>query len=299
VPVLVTGESGTGKELVARAIHSGGPRKDRTFIAINCSSIPETLIESELFGHMRGAFTGATSDKKGVFEAADKGTLFLDEIGEMPLEMQAKLLRALQSGEIQKVGSPRTVIVDVRIIAATNRNLREMVKAKTFREDLFYRLAVVTMELPPLRARPDDIPMLVQHFIEKNRLDRLGRVEHVSPEVLRLMMRYSWPGNVRELETVIKNASIFCETDTLRPEDLSNFPGIVGGTGVAPAPTTRTVRPLADLERDAIVHALEVFSGNKKKTSEELGIDRRTLYNKLSMYGIAVERRAHMLDRDD
>ena len=301
IPVLVTGESGTGKELVARAIHGTSPRKDRTFIAINCSSIPETLIESELFGHVRGAFTGATSDKKGVFEAADKGTLFLDEIGEMPLEMQAKMLRALQEGEIQKVGSPRPVKVDVRIVAATNRTLRDMVSQKTFREDLFYRLAVVTLELPSLRDRIEDLPILVSHFIEKNKRDGLGKVNHISPEAMRLLGRYRWPGNVRELETVIKNASIFCETDTLIPADLSNFPGIVGvGPLPAVAPVTEgAVRPLAQLERDAITHALELYAGNKKRAAEELGIDRRTLYNKIAMYGIAIERRAHHLDRDD
>ncbi|MBT9558509.1 MAG: sigma 54-interacting transcriptional regulator [Myxococcales bacterium] len=301
IPVLVTGESGTGKELVARAIHGTSPRKDRAFIAINCSSIPESLIESELFGHVRGAFTGATSDKKGVFEAADKGTLFLDEIGEMPVEMQAKMLRALQEGEIQKVGSPRPVKVDVRIVAATNRSLREMVAQKTFREDLFYRLAVVTLELPSLRERIEDLPILVAHFIEKNKRDGLGKVSHISPEAMRLLVRYRWPGNVRELETVIKNASIFCETDTLIPADLSNFPGIVGAAPLpAAAPATEgPVRPLADLEREAITHALELYAGNKKRAAEELGIDRRTLYNKISMYGIAIERRAHQLDRDD
>ena len=301
VPVLVTGESGTGKELVARAVHYNGPRKDRTFIAINCSSIPETLIESEMFGHVRGSFTGATSDKKGVFEVADKGTLFLDEIGEMPLEMQAKLLRALQEGEIQKVGSPRALKVDVRIIAATNRSLREMIAQKSFREDLFYRLAVVTIELPPLRDRPEDIPLLVQHFLQKNRAEGLGLVRAVSPEAMRLLMRYSWPGNVRELETAVKNASIFCETDVLMAKDFSNFPNIMGAgeAPVVPSATGRAVRPLADLEREAIIQALEVYGGNKKRAAEQLGIDRRTLYNKLEAYGISIERRAHVLGRDD
>ncbi len=301
VPVLVTGESGTGKELVARAVHYNGARKDRAFIAINCSSIPETLIESELFGHTRGSFTGATGDKKGVFEVADKGTLFLDEIGEMPLEMQAKLLRALQDGEIQKVGSPRALKVDVRVIAATNRTMREMIAQKSFREDLYYRLAVVTIELPPLRDRPEDIPLLVQHFLQKNRADGLGNVRAISPEALRLLMRYAWPGNVRELESAVKNASIFCETDVLMPKDFSNFPNIMDGTDtMSPAPaSSRGVRALAELEREAIMHALETYGGNKKRAAEQLGIDRRTLYNKLEAYGISVERRAHVLGRDD
>ncbi len=301
VPVLVTGGSGTGKELVARAVHYNGPRKERPFIAINCSSIPETLIESELFGHVRGAFTGATSDKKGVFEVAHRGTLFLDEIGEMPVEMQAKLLRALQEGEIQKVGSARTVKVDVRILAATNRDLREMIAEKRFREDLYYRLAVVTIPLPSLQQRRDDIPLLVKHFIEQNKKAGLGRVREVSAEALRLLMRYDWPGNVRELETVMKNASIFCEGEVLQPSDFSNFPGIVGtdsSSDRGPAPQTSVVRPLSELEREAIIYALEANRGNKKKTAEQLGIDRRTLYNKLSAYGISIERRAHVLGRD-
>ena len=301
VSVLLTGESGTGKELVARAVHFNGPRKDRPFVAINCSSIPETLFESELFGHVRGAFTGATADKKGVFEVADRGTLFLDEIGELPLEMQAKLLRVLQDGAIQKVGSPRAAHVDVRIVAATNRNIRDMVAAKAFREDLFYRLAVVTMELPPLRDRVSDIPLLVHHFIQQNQREGIGgAVRGIHPDALRLLARYRWPGNVRELEMALKNASIFCEGDILRPADFSNFPEIVGAedTEAAPAPLSTAVRPIADLERDAIVHALEVFGGNKKRTAERLGIDRRTLYNKLAAYGISVERRAQVLGRD-
>ncbi|MFT7624297.1 MAG: serine/threonine-protein kinase PknK, partial [Myxococcota bacterium] len=301
VPVLVTGDSGTGKELVARALHYQGPRKDRAFVAINCSSIPETLIESELFGHVRGSFTGATSDKKGLFEVAHRGTLFLDEIGEMPFDMQAKLLRALQEGEIQKVGSPRTVTVDTRIIAATNRNLREMIAEKRFREDLYYRLAVVTIPLPTLRQRREDIPILVQHFITANKKQGLGRVNDIAPAALRLLMRYDWPGNVRELETVVKNASIFCEGEVLQPPDFSNFPNIVGSaesTTAHSAPTTTVVRPLSELEREAIIHALEINRGNKKRTAEQLGIDRRTLYNKLAAYGISVERRAHVLGRD-
>ncbi|HIN86291.1 MAG TPA: tetratricopeptide repeat protein [Myxococcales bacterium] len=300
IPVLIEGESGTGKELVARAIHYNNSRKSRNLVTINCSSIPENLIESELFGHVRGAFTGASADKKGMFEMADGGTLFLDEIGEMPLEMQAKLLRALQNGEIQKVGSTRLVKVDVRIIAATNRNIREMVAEKSFREDLYYRLAVVSLVLPPLRERSDDIPLLLQHFIEKNRSNRLSPVTDITPETMRMLMRYQWPGNVRELEMAMKNASIFCETNVLTPKDFSNFPNIMGTEkGRAITPNAQTVRPLSDLEREAIVHALEINCGNKKKTAEQLGIDRRTLYNKLSAYGISVERRTHVRGRDD
>ena len=298
VPVLITGQSGTGKELAARAIHVNGSRKDRAFIAINCSSIPETLIESELFGHVRGSFTGATGDKKGVFEAADRGTLFLDEIGEMPLEMQAKLLRVLQEGEIQKVGSPRAVKVDVRIVAATNRNVREMIQQKLFREDLFYRIAVVTVALPSLAERVEDIPLLVQSFLAQNRAEGFSRVRDISPEALRMLVRHPWPGNVRELEMAVKNACIFCDGETLLPRDFEN---VSSGLGRPTAPlmgttpnATGAVRPLADLEREAIVHALQVLGGNKKRAAEDLGIDRRTLYNKLETYGIVVERRAHV-----
>ena len=209
VSVLVTGESGTGKELVARAVHYNGPRKSRPFVAINCSSIPENLIESELFGHVRGAFTGAMRDRQGVFEVADGGTLFLDEIGDMPLDMQAKLLRALQDGQIQKVGSSTTHTVNVRFIAATHRNLREMVKNGSFREDLYYRLAVITLELPPLRDRKEDIPLLAKHFLTVNSSETNSRVQEIDTSAMRLLMNYNWPGNVRELSMALKNACVF------------------------------------------------------------------------------------------
>jgi len=295
VSVLVTGESGTGKELVARAVHYNGPRKSRPFVAINCSSIPENLIESELFGHVRGAFTGATRDRQGVFEVADGGTLFLDEIGDMPLEMQAKLLRALQDGQIQKVGSPATHTVDVRFIAATHRNLRDMVKQGSFREDLYYRLAVITLELPPLRDRKEDIPLLVKHFLQVNADDTKSHVKDIDTSALRLLMSYGWPGNVRELSMALKNACVFAETDTLIAEDFSNFPGISDSHRQPELLTASdTVQPLADLERQAIIRALEMNSGNKKRTAEQLGIDRRTLYNKLATYGISIERQAQL-----
>jgi two-component system response regulator HydG len=190
--------------------------------------------------------------------------------------------------------------VDARIIAATNRNLRSMVSEKTFREDLYYRLAVVALEVPPLRERTEDIPLLVQHFIERNQESRLSPVNGVTSEAMRMLMRYAWPGNVRELEMAVKNASIFCETNVLTPNDFSNFPNIMGQQKSAlVAPNVHSVRPLSELEREAIVHALEFNSGNKKKTAEQLGIDRRTLYNKLAAYGISVERRTHVVGRDD
>jgi len=294
VAVLIEGESGTGKELVARAIHFSGQRRDRPFVAVNCGAIPATLLESELFGHVRGAFTNAHSDKKGLFEVAHTGTLFLDEIGEMPLEMQVKLLRVLQSGDIQKVGATRQVTVDVRIVAATNRKLDEEVQAGRFREDLFYRLSVVPLVVPPLRERKEDIPLLVQHFIEANRKSGLGQVQSISKEALALLSRYGWPGNVRQLETVLKNASVFADTPVLGPRDFESFPDIIGGGATAGAVNDKGMlqlqgRTLADLERLAIVQALKDNKGNKKKTAELLGIDRRTLYNKLAAYGIAIE----------
>jgi len=296
VAVLIEGESGTGKELVARAIHFSGQRRDRPFVAVNCGAIPAMLLESELFGHVRGAFTNATSDKKGLFEVAHTGTLFLDEIGEMPLEMQVKLLRVLQCGEIQKVGATRQVTVDVRIVAATNRKLEEEVGAGRFREDLFYRLSVVPLVVPPLRDRREDIPLLVQHFIEANRKSGLGQVQSISKDALALLGRYGWPGNVRQLETVLKNASVFADTPVLGPRDFESFPDIVGMSGAPAAGAVNDKgmlqlqgRTLAELERFAIVQSLKDNKGNKKKTAELLGIDRRTLYNKLAAYGIAIE----------
>lgn len=304
IPVLISGESGTGKELVARAIHYNGPRRGHEFVAVNCASIPATLFESELFGHVRGAFTGANADKHGFFEFAHRGTLFLDEIGELPVDMQAKLLRVLQSGEIQKVGSPKTTKVDVRIVAATNRDLKEEVLHKRFREDLYYRLNVVGLVLPPLRERKDDIPVLVQHFIAANFETKLSKVTKVSPEAISLLSRYDWPGNVRQLDTVVKNASIFAESDTLVPSDFAHLSELVPsrpeplspGVDLVSRASTKGVAPtLAELEREMIVRTLENVSGNKKKAAEVLGIDRRTLYNKLESYGIQIERRARVV----
>jgi serine/threonine-protein kinase PknK len=289
IPVLIEGESGTGKELVARAIHYSGARAKRPFVAINCAAIPANLLESELFGHVRGAFTGATADKKGLFEAADGGTLLLDELGELPLDMQVKLLRVLQSGELQKVGATRENRVDVRIIAATNRRLDAEVAAGRFREDLYYRLAVIPIRLPPLRERREDIPLLVQHFIAQNLKDGLGQIARISRAAIDLLMRYSWPGNIRQLEMVLKNVSLFADGDTLTPQDFQGFPDITGSSNAANSPDLAG-RPLADIERDAIICALRDNRGNKKRTAEQLGIDRRTLYNKLATYKIVVEK---------
>ena len=284
--VLIQGESGTGKELVAKAIHQYGRRKDQTFVAINCSSIPATLIESELFGHLKGAFTGATRDKKGLFEVADGGTLFLDEVGDMPVEMQGKLLRALQYGEVQRLGAVQTKTVDVRVIAATNRGLEGMVARGSFREDLFYRLNIVSIEVPPLRRRKEDIPSLVQHFVESNARQGISEVTGVTPQGLLALTRYPWPGNVRELETVVKSACLFAEKSLLDTDDfeaLSRTEGILTEPG---DPSNFEGKTLGEIERDVILATLKLHDGNKKRTASILGIDRRTLYNKLKLYGV-------------
>ncbi|MEC9071581.1 MAG: sigma-54 dependent transcriptional regulator, partial [Myxococcota bacterium] len=289
IPVLIEGESGTGKELVARAIHFNGSRKDGPFVALNCGAIPANLLESELFGHVRGSFTGASTDKEGMFQAADGGTLLLDELGELPLEMQVGLLRVLQSGEIRPVGSSRSSVVSVRVVAATNRKLEEEVAAGRFREDLYYRLAVIPIQMPPLRNRVDDIPLLVQHFIEQNAETGLGAVRGISRAALKLLNRYNWPGNVRQLEMVLKNASLFSDGEILNPEDFQAFPELKSTQG-GQLDGGLSGKTLAQIEREAIIQSLRDNEGNKKRTAERLGIDRRTLYNKLAAYDIVVKK---------
>ena len=291
IPVLIEGESGTGKELVARAIHFNGARRDAPFIAVNCGAIPHNLLESELFGHVRGAFTGATTDKAGLFEAAHGGTLLLDELGELPLEMQVKLLRVLQSGDIQKVGDTQERHVDVRIVAATNRKLQDEVAAGRFREDLFYRLAVIPLRLPPLRERREDIPALTQHFMAANKRAGVGAAEKVSSKTLALLCKYDWPGNIRQLEMVLKNACLFSDTTLLEPSNFSAFPEILDGQASRLEGQGLSGRKLADIEREAIMVALRDTPGNKKRAAEQLGIDRRTLYNKLAAYKIVIEKK--------
>ena len=226
--VLVTGESGTGKELVARALHARSPRKAHPFVALNCGALTETLLESELFGHVKGAFTGAQRDQKGLFDAADGGSIFLDEIGDIPLSTQVRLLRVLQEGDIKRVGSADSVKVDVRVIAATHRDLTKLVKSGRFREDLFYRLNVINIPLPPLRDRTEDIPLLAHHFLRRYS-DRLGkRVKALAPEALELLCGYRWPGNVRELENAVERAVVLCRAETVTPADLP--PAVTGHT---------------------------------------------------------------------
>lgn len=279
--ILITGESGTGKELVAKALHYNSERKDAAFVAVNCAAIPEQLLESELFGHMRGAFTDAKVDKRGLFEEAAKGTLFLDEISELPLMLQAKLLRAIQEKEIRRLGANRPIAVDTRLIAATNLNLSEEVKAKRFREDLYYRLNVIEMRLPPLRERREDIPLLVDAFLKKFGQARGKDVKGVSETTLALLIDYAWPGNVRELENVIERAVTLSRGDKILPDDLpATIQGSRGDRRVLDEAAEK-MHPLHDIEKEYIKKILEKMGGNKYQAAQVLGIDRKTLYRKL------------------
>ena len=288
VPVLITGETGTGKELVARALHYTSTRKEHLFIAQNCSALPETLLESELFGHVRGAFTGADRDKKGLFELADGGTIFLDELGEMPLVLQAKLLRVLQEGEIWPVGAPRPKRVDVRVVSATHRDLAEMVKAHSFRQDLYYRLHVFPIELPPLRARREDIPLLARHFIGRYAKEFGRPVTGFTPEAIARLKAYDWPGNVRELQNELQRALIQrTEGDLVLAEDLS--PPILGQTGVLDHPDVPqgTLKEMMEaIERVLLARALREHDDNKTQTAKTLGITREGLHKKLTRFGM-------------
>jgi two-component system response regulator HydG len=283
---LVTGETGTGKELVARALHKLGPRKDRRFIAFNCSALVETLVESELFGHTRGAFTGAVDAKPGLFEAADGGTLFLDEVGELPLAVQAKLLRVLENGDVQRVGANQTKRVDVRTIAATNRRLSEEVAAGRFRQDLYYRLNVVEIALEPLRQRREDIPYLTAAFIKEFAARFRKPVTGVSRGAERLLHDAPWPGNVRELRNVLERACMLHEAQILSEREVLAALG-----GVRPSrPSAPPAAPLEDLEpeldRHKVAQVLQQVGGNRSAAARKLGISRRALYRRLDMFGL-------------
>jgi DNA-binding NtrC family response regulator len=280
--ILITGESGTGKELVAKAIHYNSDRKDAPFVPVNCAAIPDQLLESELFGHMRGSFTDAKGDKHGLFEEAHKGTLFLDEISELPITLQAKLLRAIQEKEIRRIGATKPVSVDVRIIAATNLHLADEVKAKRFREDLYYRLNVIEVKLPPLRDRREDIPLLVDGFLKKCGTARGKEVKGVTEAALAMLMDYMWPGNVRELENVVERAVTLSRGEKITPDDLP--PGVQGARGdrrVLEEAAEKTL-PLHEIEKEYIKKILEKTGGNKYQAAQVLGIDRKTLYRKLA-----------------
>lgn len=278
--LLITGESGTGKEVLARYIHGLSPRRDGPFIAVNIGGIPETLLESELFGYEKGAFTGAAARKNGIFELSREGTLFLDEIGDMPLHLQVKLLRVLQEKRIQRLGSTQSIPVNARIISATNRNLDLKVSRGEFREDLFYRLNVVRIEMPPLRERKEDIPLIVGQLLKKLKL-KIGReVKEISPEALQGLQAYDFPGNIRELENIIERAFIFAEGDTIKHSDLQ-IPALLSARLIKPA-------TLKESEKRSIIEALHRWEGNRTRTAAELGITRRTLWNKIKEYGLDV-----------
>jgi DNA-binding NtrC family response regulator len=288
--VLITGESGTGKELVARALHFSGRRAGRAFTPVNCGALVGTLLDSELFGHVRGAFTGADTAKRGLFLAADGGTLFLDEIGELPLELQPKLLRALADGEVKPVGGTTALRVDARVIAATNRPLADAVKAGAFREDLFYRLAVITIDVPPLRARPGDIPLLARHFAEDAALRaERGRMPLTDAAIAHLQSQ-PWPGNVRELENTIERAVILATGDVLDTADVASpfgRPAAPHAIGEVQTIAADHVPTLDELERTHILRVLELCDQQKTKAAAMLGINRTTLWKKLRQYGIS------------
>jgi two-component system response regulator AtoC len=282
VALLITGESGTGKEVIARAIHRASPRAPRAFIGINCAAIPESLLESELFGHVRGAFTGATADKTGLFEAANGGTLLLDEIGELPVGLQAKLLRVLQEAEIRRVGDQKTRKVDVRVLAATARDLQAEARAGRFREDLFYRINVVAIALPPLRERREDIAPLARHFAARL-AQRFGRPLSLTDATIAWLEDQQWPGNVRELENAIERAAVLSNQEVLNPTDLRHEP-----LPSSHSPESGTLREATErAEREAITAALHATSGNRREAARNLGVSLRTLFYKIERYGLS------------
>jgi transcriptional regulator with PAS, ATPase and Fis domain len=282
--VLILGQSGTGKELVARLIHEKSPRRDKPFVAINCGALRETLLESELFGHEKGSFTGAYTRKIGLAEIANGGTLFLDEIGELTPGIQAKLLRFLQEGEIYRVGGKDPIRVNIRLVSATNRDLEQEVSKSIFREDLFYRINTITVSMPSLARRREDIPALVEHFISQGKHGYLGRGRQISPEAMKVLMGYSWPGNVRELQNICERMQILAEGHMIMLNDVPEH---------IRSPNDRSLKmdeydpqlTLHELEKRHILRALKYFNGNKTKAAQALGITIKTLYNKLHMYG--------------
>ena len=289
--VLLQGESGTGKELIARAIHSNGPRREKPFIPVNCGALPDTLLESEMFGYEKGAFTGAVGTKTGLFEASNGGTLFLDEIGELGPALQVKLLRVMQDQEVRRVGSTTSLKVDVRIIAATNRDLEQFVKEEKFRDDLYYRLNVVRITLPSLMERKEDIPMLAHHFLQKCAAGSRGGVRGLLPETMALLKQYHWPGNVRELENAIERAVSLSHGPLLTPDDLPDAIRHSAAAEVGPKPPktdydNEASLTLEEVEKRHLARVLRETRGNKVKAAKILGIDRRTLYRMAERFGL-------------
>jgi DNA-binding NtrC family response regulator len=282
-PVLVTGETGTGKELVARAVHRHGPRSDRPFVPVNCGAIPEGLLESELFGHLRGSFTGAVADKRGLFEEARGGTIFLDEIGEMSPALQVRLLRTLELGEVRPVGSARTLNVDVRVIAATHRDLERAAREGTFRQDLFYRLHVFSIRVPPLRERREDVPLLAAHFLAAFASRGRGAAA-LTPAALAALAAHDWPGNVRELENTLERLAVEARGGTIDLADLP--PALRERKAPLEEPLFSGLPSLEEMEKRYLRHVLSALRGNRSRAAEVLGIDRRTLYRMAERFGI-------------
>jgi len=301
--VLLQGESGTGKELIARAIHVNGPRRNKPFIPVNCAALPDTLLESEMFGYEKGAFTGAVGTKMGLFESADGGTLFLDEIGDLGKELQVKLLRVMQDQEVRRVGGTTSTRVDVRIIAATNRDLEQLVKDDTFRGDLYYRLKVVPITLPSLAERREDIPLLVQHFLHKCAAGINHVVRGILPETMALLTRYDWPGNVRELENVVERAMSLSHGPLLTPDDVPQAirDAVTGGRGVSPSQgewADEAYLTLEEVEKRHVLCVLKETKGNKVKAAKILGIDRRTLYRMAERFGLDLGEEADGTEKE-
>ncbi len=282
--VLITGESGTGKELVARAIHSQSDRHNKPFVAVSCAALPESLLESELFGHEKGSFTGAHAQKKGKFEFANGGTLFLDEVGEMSANIQVHLLRVLEEKEFTRVGGNEPIKVDVRVISATNKDLTKAIERQEFREDLYYRLNVVNIDLPPLRERKEDIPLLAEHFLNKFASDNRKGIEGFSPESMEFLLDYDWPGNVRELENAVERAVILARDSVVAVGDLRQ-------RGMASVGSARAGKNLKEIEREHILSILRETGDNYSEAARILGISRMTLYNKVKEYGISVKKK--------
>ena len=292
--VIIYGESGTGKELVARAVHYSSPRAQHPLCVFDCTAVPEGLMESEMFGHVKGSFTSAAFDRDGMFQLADKGTLFMDEIGELSLPMQAKLLRVIQSREFRKIGGKASIKVDVRIIAATNRNLRSMVNEGRFREDLFYRLEVIPITVPPLRERKEDISLLVDHYVQRFNRNNAQHIAGVSANAMRALLRYDWPGNVRELENCIERAAVMADGKRIELQDLAPILN-VAASAEEPSPSEASSTSLKDrrmeAERSAILKALQDVNGNRTRAAELLGISLRTLHYRLRGFNIAFARK--------